>query len=191
MHLYRYKLVAICTAVSASLFLASIVMCIKTFSTTMELYIRYSAIHNGWTREFSLTVESLGGGVGFHTENEYCPSFDNDVGGPYFHYQSRPAEGLYPVSGNPMWHWGGFNFAFDRSMPRDLPEHHSHYHVGIPYYAILAFLAGNLIMWMGLLRRRRKLLNMRICDNCGYDLRASPDRCPECGTGPVIWNGPA
>jgi hypothetical protein len=36
-----------------------------------------------------------------------------------------------------------------------------------------------------LARRRRKIADMSICSRCGYDLRATPRRCPECGTVPA------
>ena len=57
----------------------------------------------------------------------------------------------------------------------------------IPFWASLLFCAilptARLAGWR---RRRRRAGHLRtgaaLCQRCGYDCRATPDRCPECGT---------
>ena len=54
-----------------------------------------------------------------------------------------------------------------------------------PYWALLS-VAGivPVVRFPFLLRRRRRKSKGR-CPTCGYDLRATPDRCPECGAVPA------
>jgi hypothetical protein len=56
----------------------------------------------------------------------------------------------------------------------------------IPHaYLLLLFAALPSIRIYPSLRRRRRLMLPGHCRTCGYDLRATPDRCPECGTIPA------
>lgn len=61
----------------------------------------------------------------------------------------------------------------------------SHWQLVFPAWMAAIATAMLPAFWIALmLRRRRGAQRMRrgLCSRCGYDLRASTDRCPECGT---------
>ena len=51
-----------------------------------------------------------------------------------------------------------------------------------PAWLPSAMLAVTPSIHMLLHRRHRRRRAARLCSRCGYDLRATPERCPECGT---------
>jgi hypothetical protein len=55
---------------------------------------------------------------------------------------------------------------------------------GVPAWFIVALTSTPPLIALGRIRRRRRQANRGLCPACGYDLRATPDRCPECGTMP-------
>jgi hypothetical protein len=60
-------------------------------------------------------------------------------------------------------------------------------------WVVVACTTALLTWWMRDRGKRRAAQRLRngICPNCGYDLRATPERCPECGMVPETVKGAA
>ena len=54
-------------------------------------------------------------------------------------------------------------------------------YVGIPYWMLAVLCGLPLLLGLRTFWLRRKWGTAGICGGCGYDLRATTDRCPECG----------
>jgi hypothetical protein len=78
-------------------------------------------------------------------------------------------------------HWGFW--AFSANMyPNDPNGGVPFTQAGVPYWALCILTAVAPSLWWLSHRRRRKWRHRGLCRVCGYDLRATPHRCPECGT---------
>jgi hypothetical protein len=54
--------------------------------------------------------------------------------------------------------------------------------IRVPHWLLVALLAPMPVIYYVRRARNRHRTAQGLCLTCGYDLRASPDRCPECGT---------
>ena len=94
--------------------------------------------------------------------------------GVYWEFLRRSARRV-----KPDWEFLGFGTVGGTRTDRTMRL------VVIPLWFIALATAGGAAGFLvPVLRRRRRLKGGR-CVRCGYDLRASPERCPECGTIPA------
>jgi hypothetical protein len=59
----------------------------------------------------------------------------------------------------------------------------------VPYWLLTSIPAVIWTVWMTARIRKRRRTRVGMCKYCGYDLRASPERCPECGRSSQSPNG--
>jgi hypothetical protein len=76
----------------------------------------------------------------------------------------------------------------DNPIPFDAAAGFSAVGVAVPHWVVAIPLGLGAAWWL-IVQRRRDVLRHRaghgLCLACGYDLRQSPERCPECGATPA------
>jgi hypothetical protein len=60
-----------------------------------------------------------------------------------------------------------------------------YYFLGLSFHWLMPLCLVIPSLWVARRRRERRFGRMRVCVHCGYDLRATPKRCPECGNVPM------
>jgi len=181
---------------------------IRSYSLWDDIECRATLTVSGRAVHRTRTVYSSYGGVLFNSEDvpvvlplapSVRPRPNAPGGGPIWRDGlSRTSGGhsiipRYPIAGpgglTTTWYFGhGFQFG-SYQHPAPFP-YTGNIHEGtwacFPYWS-LAMVAGILPAWaaaraMVRLLRRRHRRAKGFCLRCGYDLRQSADRCPECGT---------
>jgi hypothetical protein len=84
-------------------------------------------------------------------------------------------------------HWA-FQLRHSTSYIAGTKESTESYQFVVPFWSLaILWLIAPCIAY-ALHRKRRRQLNRGRCPTCGYDLRATPERCPECGAIPASAN---
>jgi hypothetical protein len=141
---------------------------------------RLDSVGGGWGWH-DLSATSSGGrlAVWFGSETVRQPEF------PWEWRHERDIVGMQPAY-PPGWTLLGFGFRTRHAARREPPFGiNSSTLVIVPYWQVFV-VAAVLPAWRAAAWARRRRRNKPgHCSRCGYDLRATPDRCPECGAVPA------
>lgn len=166
-------------------------MLVLTAGAAIYWYRGYS-VHDGvaaWVAGRSLHLASFRGGFEFSAAVDTRGLGEQGVGIDYGNaprgFVEKQWLPKHPQVEARRLLFGGFVVALGRA-----DRVYAHNGVWVPVRVVLPawFVVLVLLLMSGVLRRRRRrLLRLErtaagLCNACGYDLRATPGRCPECGT---------
>jgi hypothetical protein len=146
-------------------------------------FISVSTESNPIGAEADPVILGLHSDQGLHwTSGPAHPGDDGDV-----YSRTQSLVGFWPGR---ITRWGKYGFGYFTAAGGPFPESPMMVAPRIgaitaPFWGLVAATAVlPLAKFAGLLRRRRRRIP-GTCRKCGYDLRATPNRCPECGTATI------
>jgi hypothetical protein len=149
--------------------LLSLVLCATVVVLWVRSYMSETLLLESRSgRLLIIGMDSGTTGVRDARNSQTCDQFLDGLFAPQY-FKTPPREhrllGFYCASGN---------------SGKDGPFHI----VAVPYWFILLLLALVPVAWLGRRRRAKRRRLAGRCPACGYDLRATPNQCPECGAVP-------
>lgn len=102
----------------------------------------------------------------------------------FSHAMSPPQKNPYSTT---LWNRIGFGIKQGTLLTdteEEGPYRYIFSHAHVPYWFVLVVSSVPCWIWLARARARRmsaRRARLGQCTHCGYDLRASPERCPECG----------
>ncbi len=172
--------------------MALFVLAAMCFAAVRSLYVGSIVTRNaaerrdGWVDAHWITLFSRDGKIGFAIA-DYRYGADDDVPPepPRWEWFASPLNGWDPM---PSLDPNRFSIAYKHLGPFEsihaINPNENYRAFAVHYWVPIAVLALPMLM-MGIRAVRPFLAYRRLargmCPICGYDLRATPDRCPECG----------
>ena len=92
-------------------------------------------------------------------------------------YVGRPAGPTPAPDAVPRWSLLGFEYTERHEVSLRMRSQT----LAVPHWGVLVAFALLPVLRVTALSDRRRRRRLGLCPACGYDLRATPGRCPECG----------
>ena len=159
------------TVLSLVLCLSSLVLWVRGYRREEAVGWRYSPRPGAESFFFNLRSGRGGNAVYVGFESATFASWMKKFG---WHWRSDQREPITYAAAAPPTHWG-----FDYEANRNQFGRSARF--VFPAWLAVTFLALLPMTRLALSIRRRRHGREGRCRKCGYDLRATPDRCPECG----------
>ena len=183
----KRRLFNLAAAVSLGMMLAVVALWVRSYTWYDDVGIATTSKATSYRRDrYHRLVSNLGGLTWNTTTYEWASAkaIENTPlpeGLRYWH-DASPAQ---PGADSAFGQFLGFHIMRDGYTPPDPDTIYSFRSVSVraPMWFPLSFVATLPAMRfiVFLLRRRGRSRALGLCPACGYDLRATPDRCPECG----------